>query len=131
MVNKGRPLHSLMLGKNVFPLNHYFKSTNKSAVTTHNGYSSFLTIFHQNICGIKNKINELIVSILEIKLHIICLTEHHLCDADSNFSFFPYIPNYKLAAIYSRTKLKGGGVCIYILDSFEYTYVDLHKHCKE
>lgn len=131
MVNNWGPPNSCMIGKNVLPLDLYFKNNKKSSVTAHNGYSSFLTIFHQNICGIKNKINELIVSILEIKPHIICLTEHHLCDTDSNSSFLPNIPNYKLAAIYSRTKLKGGGVCIYILDSFEYTYVDLHKYCKE
>ena len=148
MVNKLRPLNtqrsgltngtssplgsiSWMLGKNVLPLQHYFESNKKSSVIAHNGYSSFLTIYHQNICGIKNKINELIVSILEIKPHIICFTEHHLCDTDLNSSFLPYIPNYKLAAIYSRTILKGGSVCIYVLDSFDYTHVDLHKHCKE
>jgi hypothetical protein len=37
-------------------------------------------IFHQDIRGLKRKINELIVSFLNEEPNVICLTEHHLID---------------------------------------------------
>jgi hypothetical protein len=38
-----------------------------------------LRVFHQNICGLKEKkVDELIRSVLLDQLHIMCLTEHHL-----------------------------------------------------
>jgi hypothetical protein len=35
-------------------------------------------IFHQNICGISHKTDELIISLLLDTPHVLCLTEHHL-----------------------------------------------------
>ncbi len=52
--------------------------------------SNFI-IYHQNIRGLKCKINEFIISMTEVMPHLICITEHHLHDSDSNP---PYIPMY-------------------------------------
>jgi len=41
------------------------------------------------------------------------------------------ISNYKLEAKYCRTKLKNGGVCIYIHKTLKFTHINLQKHCKE
>ena len=35
-------------------------------------------IYHQNIRGLKNKINELLISLTEEMPHVLCLTEHYL-----------------------------------------------------
>ena len=70
-----------------------------------------LTVFHLSIRGIKNKINELDLSMPDATPHIICITEHHLNDYETDNT---HLSRYKLAAKYCRTKLKHGGVSIYI-----------------
>jgi hypothetical protein len=47
-----------------------------------NPYS--LKIFHQNICGLGYKTNELICSLYPNCPHIICITEHRLNLTESN-----------------------------------------------
>jgi hypothetical protein len=39
---------------------------------------NFLKIFHQNVCGLQNKINELLISLNQDVPEIVCITEHHL-----------------------------------------------------
>jgi len=39
-----------------------------------------LQFFHQNICGLLNKKEELLNSLTRNSLQIICITEHHLID---------------------------------------------------
>jgi hypothetical protein len=87
-----------------------------------------LTIMHQNIRGLRNKINEFIISMSEIKPHLICFFKHHIKDTELNT---PYIPLYKLGATYSRNILKCGGVCIYINENIEHCNTNLHPYCKE
>ena len=70
-----------------------------------------LSIYHQNIHGLKGKINEFMLSIVFEMPHIICLSEHHLKYNEIDFA---HIQTYKLGAKYCRTSLKYGGVCIYI-----------------
>jgi exonuclease III len=65
-----------------------------------------LKIFHQNIRGLKEKINELMISFLNEEPSVICLTEHHLTDCKMDAS---HIPKYKLGASYCRKKSKNGG----------------------
>ena len=91
-----------------------------SAVT-----ENLFRVYHQNIRGLKGKINELELSLLELKPHIICITKHHLKDHEIEIT---NIPNYKLGAKYCRTKLKNGGVTIYIHDSLNFTTIDLYKY---
>jgi len=40
--------------------------------------SNSITIFHQNICGLKGKTDELISSMSPDIPHILCFSEHHL-----------------------------------------------------
>ena len=87
-----------------------------------------LTIMHQNIRGLRNKIQEFIISISEIKPHIICFSEHHIKDMELDN---PYIPSYKLGATYSRNILKCGGTCIYINENIQHCNINLHPYCKE
>jgi hypothetical protein len=92
-------------------------------------------IYHQNIQGLKGKADEIMLSLISrapnimlslisrapnIMLslisrapNIICLTEHHLMHSKIDNA---WIPNYKLAANYTRNSLKCGGVCIFIRD---------------
>jgi hypothetical protein len=68
-----------------------------------------LTIMHQNIRSRRNKINEFIISLSDIKPHLECFPEHHIKDMEHNT---PSIPTYKLGATYSRNILKWG--CMYL-----------------
>jgi hypothetical protein len=60
-------------------------------------------IFHQNIRGIKGKINELMIYLLNDEPCIICLSDHHLNVQDMDVT---QIPKYKIGAGYCRKKLK-------------------------
>jgi len=71
-----------------------------------------LTVFHQNMQGLKNKIDEFMLTIESEMPHLICITEYHLNYKEIDVA---NIPNYNLAAKYCRTSLKCGGVVfIYI-----------------
>ena len=78
-----------------------------------------LTVFHQNMQGLcivysvvlKNKIDELVLTIDSEMPHLNCVTEHHLNYTEIDVA---NIPNYNLAAKYCRTALKCGGVRIYM-----------------
>jgi hypothetical protein len=59
--------------------------------------------------------------------HIICITEHHLKDYEIDNT---HLLSYKLAAKYSRTKLKHGGVSIYIHETLNFTNINLQKYSK-
>ena len=85
-------------------------------------------IFPQNIQGLKNKVNELLLSIYPIKPQLICLSEHHLKYDEINTL---HIPSYNLSDNYSRTSVKCGGVCIFLHNDIQFTNINLHKHNKE
>jgi hypothetical protein len=67
------------------------------------------TIFRQNICGLPNKQEVLLNSLIEHPPQIICLTEHHLHDEElEDMSItIPWVPNFV-------GKLTNVGVCVYI-----------------
>jgi exonuclease III len=85
-------------------------------------------IFHQNIQGLRNKVNELLLSIYSVKPQIICLSEHHMKYDEINTL---HIPSYKLSANFSRTTLKCGGVCIFVHNDIQFTNISLLNHNKE
>jgi hypothetical protein len=87
-----------------------------------------LIIYHQNIHGLKGKINEFMPSLVSEMPHLICLSECHL---KYNKIDFAHIPPYKLGAKYCRTSLKCGGVCIYIHKNIKFSNINLLKYCKE
>ena len=71
-----------------------------------------LKVYHQNIRGLRNKVNELWIEVLNETPHIICLIEHHLKKDEIDLT---HIPSYNLGSQYCRSNLKNGGTCIYIL----------------
>ena len=130
LVDNKQDNHHESVSKNVLHTNLVSPSLNNFNVFNKRKVNN-LTIYHQNICGIKNKITEFILTIAGTKPHIICFSEHHLKGFDLNSSFLPYIPSYKLGTIYSRTNLKGGGVSIFIHEEIKYLKIDLKQYCKE
>jgi len=90
--------------------------------------SNSLSIFHQNICGIKGKTDELIGSISPNFPHILCFSEHHLKTFELELIS---IDGFRLGAAHSRQILKGGGVCTFVRNNLECTNIELDKYCKE
>ena len=87
-----------------------------------------LTIFHQNICGLLNKKDELLNSVTRNPPQIICITEHHLIDEELEvITFHPYT----LGAKYCRRIHKCGGVCILIQDNIHYTTLNVDRYSSE
>ena len=85
-------------------------------------------IFHQNIRGLKLKVDELSNSIFPDYPHIMCLTEHHLKDYE--IDNLP-IDHFKLGSKFCRHEFKNGGVCIFIHEDREFFSILLDKYCKE
>lgn len=115
------------LGKHEIRNGNYDKSGIKSInYTTIN--QNNLIIYHQNIRGIINKTDELLLSFTSELPHVICLSEHHLKDFEINtISLNQYI----LASEYCRKNFKQGGVCIFIQKSVQFTKINNIVNCKE
>jgi hypothetical protein len=111
------------LNDNVMYSMHSSQVSNKN-----DDINNLFKIYHQNVRGIKGKINELMHPLLTEALHLICLTEHHLKDYETDVT---PISKYKLGAKYCRKRLKNGGVCIYIQEALKFTNINLQTHCKE
>jgi len=79
------------------------------------------SVFHQNIGGLRNKINELLDSVLPQLPHVPCLTEHHAKDQEIETL---YIDHYTLGAKYCRQSLKHGGTGIFVHESLAFTNID-------
>jgi len=89
---------------------------------------NFITIFHQNICGLRKKTDELKSSMYPNFPHILCFSEHHL----KNFVLDQInIDGYNLGAAYCRQIVKRGGVCIFVRNNLNYTNIDLSAYCKD
>jgi len=70
-------------------------------------------IFHQNIRGLKSKVDELSNSLFPDSPNIMCLTEHHLKDYE--IDYLP-IDQLKLGSKFCRHEIKnlGGGVFLFM-----------------
>ena len=68
-----------------------------------------LTIYHQNVRGLRGKTNELLRQLHPNFPHILCFSEHHINHLELKQTF---IDNYKLGVSYCRTLYEKGGVCI-------------------
>lgn len=87
-------------------------------------------ILHQNIAGLINKTDELIICLAELsdkgsQVDVICITEH--------FMKFGYeqlldIPNYKLASSFSRKDSSRGGAAIIIRKGYRWKELEEVKH---
>jgi exonuclease III len=87
-----------------------------------------LTVYHQNVRGLRGKANELLSQLCPTFPHILCLSEHHMNHLELQQTFFD---NYKLGASYCRTLYEKGGVCIFVEESLKYVKIDLEKYCKD
>ena len=114
----------------------YYKHHNKHNNIMHSNkvcnknydIKNLFKIYHQNIRGMRGKINEFMIPLLDEAPNLICLTEHHLTNYEMDAT---HISKYKLGAKYCRNKLKNGGVCIYIQENLKFTTINLQKYCKE
>jgi hypothetical protein len=86
--------------------------------------NNLLNIYHQNICGLKDKTNEIVSSLYPLFPHLLCITEYHL---DHLVLHHTYIEHYNLGAGYCRQTLRQGGGCIFV----HAQYLNLNSFCKE
>jgi exonuclease III len=85
-------------------------------------------LYHQNICGLRRKVDELISSMCPNLPHILCLSEHHLKQLELDQI---HLEGYKLASSYCRKSLEKGGVCIFAHKNLNCLNINCNKYCRE
>lgn len=88
------------------------KNNNDNLITSQNAVTS-LSVLHQNIRGLLNKTEELIISLSPNPPQILCLTEHHLKYFEIDYI---HMDHYNLGAKFCRETHKNGGVSIFVHD---------------
>jgi hypothetical protein len=83
-----------------------------------------LKVFHQNIRGLRNKLDELYCHLSHDLLHIICMSEHHLKDFELQLTYFS---DYTLAAKYCRKFFIKGGVSVFVHSEQKYNTINLEE----
>jgi exonuclease III len=106
--------------------NNTYSVSNKPPINKNS--TDNLRIYHQNVRGLHNKVDELTTHWLNHFPHILCTTEHHLRDFDIDNIC---INNYNLGAFCCRKSRKHGGVSIFVHDTLTYTNIDINKYCNE
>jgi len=108
----------------------YISKTNKLKQYINNPINSpnNFKIFHQNVSGLANKTDELLLPLSDINPHILCITEHHLRSEEINII---NLGQYTLGAYYCRRHFKQGAVPIFILNNIMYEIIDLNQFNKE
>jgi len=101
-------------------------SNKKLILNKHTGNT--FTVFHQNICGLPNKKEELLNSLTGNSPQIISITEHHPIDEElEGITLHPYT----LGAKFCRQMHKCGGVCIFIQDNIHFTNINMDRYSIE
>jgi hypothetical protein len=90
--------------------------------------NTLLKVFHQNVRGLKTKVEELLTSIHSVGPHILCITEHHLRQYEIDHIF---MNQFKLGSEFCRCDMKNGGVCIFVHNDIEFSLVPTNKYCVE
>ena len=90
--------------------------------------SNSITIFHQNICGLKGKTDELLSSMSPDFPHNLFFSEHHLKKPQLDQI---NVDGYRLGTAFCRQVVKRGGVCIFVKRNLKYSNIDLDKYCKD
>jgi hypothetical protein len=83
-----------------------------------------LHIFHQNIQGLRLKVDDIINFLYPELPQVLCFTEHHLNQIDLNTI---YIDKYTLGSSYYGRYLHKGGSCIFVQDTLNFVSADLNK----
>ena len=94
----------------------------------HNIDSNSFKTYHQNICGLKSKIDEIISSLLPTPPHILCFSEHHLKYTELDQI---NVEGFTLCTAYCRQTMKKGGVCIFAQNGLKCSKIDVNKYCKD
>jgi exonuclease III len=84
---------------------------------------TLLTIHHHNICGLNNKINEVITFLHPDFPDVLYLTEHQLKQAQLELT---YLDNYHLGAGHCRQDRRNGGVSIFIHGDLKHSKVKIN-----
>jgi exonuclease III len=85
-------------------------------------------VHHQNIRGLRHKLDELLISLSPNLPHVICITEHHLTNAELDGVF---APQYALGGNFCRKLYRCGGVCIFAQDNIAFSKINCDKLNKE
>jgi len=105
-------------------LEHFSTTKQQGTKKINTKKSGNLQVYHQNIRGLHNKIDELITQWTNHCPHLICLTEHHLKEFEINNV---HIENYTLGASHCRHSGTDGGVGIFVHNSLSYTAINLNN----
>lgn len=108
-------------------ISNIINNTNNSPLQ-HISSPTPLTVYHQNIRGLRGKINELSSHLFPSFPHVLCFSEHHMNQVELLLSL---VDSYNLGASYCRTFHAKGGVCILVQDGLKFTSFDLTKFCKD
>ena len=87
-----------------------------------------LKIYHQNIRGLKGKLDQLTNFLYSDPPHIVCLTEHYLKDQEIDLTVFEH---YKLSAKFCRKQHKNGGSCIFVHENINFNTIPTDHVYKE
>jgi hypothetical protein len=85
-----------------------------------------LTVYHQNIRGMRGIVNELLSQLYPTFSHILCFSEHHMNHLELEQIS---LDSYKSGVSYCRTLYEKRGVCIFVQESLRYESIDLEKYC--
>jgi len=100
-------------------------NSNPNNSKTHKLHNT-LIIFHQNVCGMRYKTDELYSSLYPDLPYVLCITEHHLNYAQL---LGMGIDNYMLGASYCRMNSLDGGAYIYVCENITSTQVYIKNYC--
>ena len=81
-----------------------------------------LTVYHQNVRGLRGIVNESLSQLYLTFSHILCLSEHHMNNLELEQTF---LDSYKLGASYCRILYEKRGVRIFVQGSLRYDSIDL------
>jgi exonuclease III len=112
--------------KNFTGINRRELSSNK--VRYEQKQKNKFTILHQNIRGIRNKVDEFLISLSTDVPQVICLTEHHLKREEiDNINF----SQYTVGSFFCRRTYACGGVCILVHKDIQFDDINLDHFSKE
>jgi hypothetical protein len=87
-----------------------------------------LTVYHQNIRGLRGKELELLSQLYPTLPHVLCFSEHHMNYLQLQQTF---LESYNLGDGYCRSLYAKGGVFILVQEKLKFARTDLTKFCKD
>ena len=89
-----------------------------------------LTLVHQNIRGLSNKLTEFVntLSLENINPQFLCFSEHHMLESNLCLT---NIQDCNLGASFCCQMYQKGGVCIYVRRDIDYKSLNVTRYCEE